>query len=384
MLSELLGQLLGYSIFYDRIFRIGAATICASFIVFLFMPYYIKFLKQKNAVADFINPNTTQLPPIFGGALLVISIIISTMLFAKINAFVIAILIILIAYSIVGFIDDYVKIKTNKLIAEGKKQKASYQEKADGISSRLRLVLYFLFSLIVAIFAYYFIPGLDGHLTIPFIKPQRWYPELHPLLFILLISFVTTSTANGANFTDGMDTLVSIPIITTSIFVGVVAYISGNAIFSKYLLLPHLPGVDEVAIISAAICGAMLSYLWYNCPPAQIYMGDSGSIGIGGAIGMMFVLIKAELFLPIIGFIFVMEAISVVFQISGFKLTRALSKDHQGRRIFLRAPIHDHYKLLWKDYYGSTEAAKSKVIWRFHIISIITLIIGSLIFFKVR
>jgi phospho-N-acetylmuramoyl-pentapeptide-transferase len=198
------------------------------------------------------------------------------------------------------------------------------------------------------------------------------------------MSFVTTSTANGANFTDGMDTLVSMPIVTTAVFVGVVAYISGNAIFSKYLLLPYLPGVDELLPICAAIAGAMLAYVWYNCPPAEIYLGDSGSIGLGGAIGMMFVLIKAELFLPIIGIIFLAEAFSVALQIGGFKLTRRFCKDRTGRRIFRRAPIHDHFKLVLAEAYGSSEVAKSKVIWRFHLVSILALIFGSLIFFKIR
>src|SRR5690606_15085346 len=110
-------------------------------------------------------------------------------------------------------------------------------------------------------------------------------------------------------------------------------------IFSQYLLLPHLPGVDELMPVCGAIIGAMLAYLWYNSPPAEIYMGDAGAIGLGGSIGMMFVLIKAELFLPIVGLVFVAESLSVVLQIGGFKLTRKFCKDGQGRRLFLRAPI---------------------------------------------
>ncbi len=291
----------------------------------------------------------------------------------------------MLAYSAIGGIDDFVKIRAKRLVLAGKLEKKDYQEKADGISSSLRLVLYFVFSIVVAIFAYKLIPGLTGHLTVPFIKPEIWYPYLPNWAFILFISFITTATANGANFTDGLDTLVSVPIITTAAFVGAVAYISGNAIFSEYLLLPHLPGVDELLPICAAIIGATLAYLWYNCPPAQIYMGDGGSIGIGGALGMMFVLVKAELFVPIVGIIFLAESISVVLQISYFKITKRLSADGQGKRIFRRAPIHDHFRLAWKESYDNDNVAvNSKVIWRFHLISILGAILGSLIFFKIR
>ena len=191
----------------------------------------------------------------------------------------------------------------------------------------------------VAVFAYKFIPGLSGHLTMPFVKPEVWFPHLPNWAFILLICLVTTSSANGANFTDGLDSLVSVPIITTSLFAGMVAYISGNAILAKYFLIPHIPGGDELFPICTAIVGAMLAYLWYNSPPAEIYMGDAGSIGFGGAIGMMFVLLKIELFLPIVGVVFLAEALSVLLQISGFKLTKRFSKDKAGRApVPARAP----------------------------------------------
>ena len=225
---------------------------------------------------------------------------------------------------------------------------------------------------------------MTGYLTIPFVKPSIWYPYLPNWAFIILICFVITSTANGANFTDGLDTLVSVPIITTATFVGGVAYVSGNAVFSEYFLIPHLPGVDELFPICTAMVGSLLAYLWFNSPPAEIYMGDGGSIGLGGAIGMMFVLIKAPLFLPVVGFIFLAEAISVLLQITGFKLTRKFSKDKRGRRLFLRAPIHDHFKLKLKDKYPVASELNSKVIWRFHLVSILGLLLGTLIFFKVR
>jgi phospho-N-acetylmuramoyl-pentapeptide-transferase len=137
-----------------------------------------------------------------------------------------------------------------------------------------------------------------------------------------------------------------------------------------------LPGVDELFPIAGAIIGSLLSYLWFNSPPAEIYMGDAGSIGFGGAIGIMFIFIRAELFLPIICFIILVEALSVVIQIGYFKMTR--------KRIFLCAPIHHHFQIKWKDRFQSKPLLNSKIVWRFHLVSVIMLIIGLVIFFKAR
>ena len=383
MLSHLLFHLTGINLFEDRLFRAGAASLFASMLVFLLMPWYIRILNRLDATSDF-DQGKRKSPPIMGGALLVSAVLIASLSFANLNAYSISALVILLAYATIGGIDDVMKIRNKRLVAQGKLSRADFQLKADGISARLRLFLYFLFSMLVAAFAYKFIPGLSGHLTMPFVKPEVWFPHLPNWAFIVLICIVTTSSANGANFTDGLDSLVSVPIITTSLFAGVVAYISGNAILSKYFLIPHIPGGDELFPICTAIIGAMLAYLWYNSPPAEIYMGDAGSIGFGGAIGMMFVLLKIELFLPIVGVVFLAEALSVVLQISGFKITRLFSKKKTGKRIFLRAPLHHHYQLKWKGLFESGQALNSKIIWRFHLVSILALIIGSLIFFKVR
>lgn len=383
MLSHLLFHLTGINLFEDRLFRAGAASLFASMLVFLLMPMYIALLNKLDATADF-DHGKRKSPPIMGGMLLVASVLIASVCFVKPNAYSISALLILLAYATIGGIDDVMKVHNKKLVALGKISKADYQLKADGISARLRLFLYFLFSLIVAVFAYKFIPGLSGHLTMPFFKPEIWFPRLPNWAFILLICVVTTSSANGANFTDGLDSLVSVPIITTSMFAGVVAYISGNAILAKYFLIPHIPGGDELFPICSAIIGSMLAYLWYNSPPAEIYMGDAGSIGFGGVIGMMFVLLRIELFLPVVGVVFLAEALSVLLQITGFKLTKQFSKDRTGRRLFLRAPLHHHYQLKWKERFESGHSLNSKIIWRFHLVSILALIIGSLIFFKVR
>ena len=387
MLSLFLFRLTGIALFEDRLFRAGTASLFASLLVFLLMPHFIAMLNRMDATADFEAGNggpKRRPPPIMGGVLLVASVLTASIAFCKFNAYSLAALVILTAYATIGGLDDFMKIHNKRLVAQGKMSRADYQEKADGLSARLRLGLYFAFSLLVAVFAYKFIPGLSGHVTVPFVKPELWFPYLPNWAFILLICLVTTSSANGANFTDGLDSLVSVPIITTSLFAGVVAYISGNAILAKYFLIPHIPGGDELFPICTAILGAMLAYLWYNSPPAEIYMGDGGSIGFGGAIGMMFVLLKIELFLPIVGVVFLAEALSVLLQISGFKLTRRLSRGKAGKRLFLRAPLHHHYQLKWKHKFESSQALNSKIIWRFHLVSILALIMGSLIFLKVR
>ncbi len=375
MLAQLLHEWTGYALFDGRLFRAGAAALFAIFLVFLTMPMYIRYLQKLDATSDF-DVDGQKSPPIMGGLLLVVVSFISSLCFAHMNGYVISTLAILIAYSGVGAIDDIAKILNKRKVSSGAITKADYMDKADGISASLRLFLYFLFSLIVAVFAYKFIPELKGELTIPFIKPEIWNPTLPNWIFIIFISLVITFTANGTNFTDGLDSLVSVPIITTMVFVGIVAWVSGNVVFSEYLNIHFLPGVDELFPIAAAIAGALLAYLWFNSPPAEIYMGDAGSIGFGGAIGIMFILIQAELFIPIVGSVIMAEAVSVVIQIGYFKMTK--------KRVFLCAPLHHHFQFKWKGKYGDKSQLNSKIIWRMHIVSIISLIVGLIIFFKVR
>jgi phospho-N-acetylmuramoyl-pentapeptide-transferase len=383
LLAQLIHHLTGIHLFEHRLFRAGASSITAATLIFLLMPKFIAFLNKIDATSDF-SAGSKRPPPIMGGALLVITVLLSSLAFARLNPYSVSALVILTAYAIIGGMDDVMKIRNKRLVAQGKITKAEYMDKADGISARLRMTLYLVFSLAVAIVAYKLIPGLTGYITVPFIKPLVWYPYLPNWIFIPLIILVITSTANGANFTDGLDSLVSVPIITTATFAGMVAYISGNSILAKYFLIPFLPGGDELFPICSAIVGAMLAYLWYNSPPAEIYMGDAGAIGFGGVIGMMFVLLKIELFLPLVGVVFVAEALSVLLQILGFKMTRRFSSDGQGKRLFLKAPLHHHYQIKWKGRFDSTQALNSKIVWRFHLVSILALIIGSLVFFKIR
>ena len=383
MLIQYLFDLTGYPIFDSRLFRAGLAAVLASFLVFLTMPRHIAFLKRHGATSDFKENS----PPIMGGFLLVVIVVGVSCLTTIFNGYSIAALTILFLYSAVGAIDDIVKIHKKKLVDSGKLSKKDYEEKADGISSTTRLFFYLLFSFAIAILCYKFIPDLKGNLYVPFINPKFWYPHLPNWLFILFITFVVTSSANGTNFTDGIDSLASIPIITGMFFVGVVAYVSGNVIFSDYLHIPYLKGCDELFPIAMASIGALLAYLWYNSPPAEIYMGDAGSIGFGALLGVMFILVQAALFLPIVGIIILVEALSVVLQIGHFKLNKRLRgwEYADKHRLFLRAPIHHHFQLKWKGRFGDSKPlVNAKIAWRMHLVSFFALILGFIVFFGLR
>ena len=163
---------------------------------------------------------------------------------------------------------------------------------------------------------------------------------------------------------------------------GVVAYVCGNFIFSNYLNMPFLPGCDELFPLATAIAGSLLAYLWFNSPPAEIYMGDAGSVGFGAAIGIMFIQVQAGLFLPIVCIIIIAEACSVLFQISFFKVTKKMTGT--GKRVFLCAPLHHHYQKKWEGSFASKPLMNSKIVWRMHLVSIFALIVSFVIFFGIR
>jgi phospho-N-acetylmuramoyl-pentapeptide-transferase len=383
MLTQYLFDITGYQIFDSRLFRAGLAAVLAALLVFLAMPRYIVFLKKKKATSDFKENS----PPIMGGLLLVVIVVAVSCLTVIFNGYAIAALVILVLYSAVGAIDDIAKIRIKRLVDAGKLTKKDYEEKADGIGATVRLALYFLFSFAIAILCYKLIPDLTSELYVPFVNPKIWYPHLSNWLFILFITFVVAASANGTNFTDGIDSLVSVPLITGMFFVGVVAYVSGNVIFSDYLHIPYLKGCDELFPIAMASIGALLAYLWYNSPPAEIYMGDAGSIGFGALLGIMFILVQAALFLPIVSVIILVEALSVVFQIGHFKLNKKMRgwEYADKHRLFLRAPLHHHFQLKWKGRFGDSKPlVNAKIAWRMHLISFFALLLGFIVFFGLR
>ena len=260
MISHYLSQLFSLNLLSDRFFRAGSAALFSMLFVLFCMPAFIRWVNKRGMISDFTSAKE-KAPPIFGGLILVCSVTLSALIFSRINGYSLSILLILLAYSAVGFVDDYFKVANKKKVDANELSKKSFQDKADGISTLTRLSLYLLFSVLVAVAAYKLIPNLNRHLQIPFVKPSSFYPLLPNWLYLALMVFVVTAMANGANFTDGIDSLVSVPLITNACFVGLVAYISGNKIFSEYLLLPYIPGVDELLPICAAIAGSLLAYL---------------------------------------------------------------------------------------------------------------------------
>lgn len=382
MLCEWIYHLTELPLFDSRLFRAGLAAMLSIVLVLSTMPAYIRFLQRSDATSDFDQNSKTKAPPIMGGLLLVIVVVAVSLLTCKLNGYTISTLLVLVAFSAVGAIDDIAKVKTKRLIARGEAKAAAYMEKADGISSSVRLGLYFLFSLVIAIFCYKFIPDLRGNLTVPFVPVDAFQIYLPNWAFIGFMTFVIAATANGTNFTDGLDSLVSVPILSSMIFVGVVAYVCGNFIFSNYLNVPFLPGCDELFPLAISVAGALLAYLWFNSPPAEIYMGDAGSVGFGACIGIMFILIQAGLFLPIVCAIIIAEACSVLFQIGYFKFTRL--RTGTGKRLFLCAPLHHHYQKKWEGRFASKPLMNSKIVWRMHLVSIFALIVSFVIFFGIR
>lgn len=382
MLCEWIYHLTELPLFDSRLFRAGLAAMLSIVLVLSTMPSYIRLLQKSDATSDFDLGGKTKAPPIMGGLLLVVVVVIVSLLTCKLNGYTISTLLVLVAFSAVGAIDDIAKVKTKRLIAARKAKAASYMEKADGISSSVRLGLYFLFSLVIAIFCYKFIPDLRGNLTVPFVPVDVFQIYLPNWVFIGFMTFVIAATANGTNFTDGLDSLVSVPILSSMIFVGVVAYVCGNFIFSNYLNVPFLPGCDELFPLAMSVAGAILAYLWFNSPPAEIYMGDAGSVGFGACIGIMFILVQAGLFLPIVCAIIIAEACSVLFQIGYFKFTRF--RTGTGKRLFLCAPLHHHYQKKWEGRFASKPLMNSKIVWRMHLVSIFALIVSFVIFFGIR
>ena len=382
MLCHWLYQTTHIDLFDGRLFRAGSAAMLSIILVLFFMPKYIRFLQRLDATSDFDKDGKTKSPPIMGGLLLVVIVEIVSLLVCQMNGYTISTLVILALFSAVGATDDMAKIRAKRLVNKGKLKAAEYMDKADGISSTLRLVLYFLFSFVVAVFCYKFIPELKGDLTIPFCPIDVFQIHLPNWIFVAFMTFVIAASANGTNFTDGLDSLVSVPILTSMFFVGLVAYVSGNFIFSQYLSVPYLPGCDELFPLATSIAGALLAYLWFNSPPAEIYMGDAGSVGFGATIGIMFILVQAGLFLPIVCIIIIAEACSVLMQITWFKITKRTTGT--GKRIFLCAPLHHHYQKKWEGRFPSKPLMNSKIVWRMHLVSIFALIFSMVVFFGIR
>ncbi len=376
MLIEYLYQQTGIYLLYSRLFSTGMATVISFLLAILFFPSYIRFLRKFQFSSEFEKDSGGPVMP--AGILFLMIVSATTLIAVRMNSYVISALIIYCFFSVIGAVDDIAKVVNKRRVATGQISKQDYQYKADGISAGLRLTLYILISLIVAVMAYRYIPNINGDINLPFISIVKNFPSLPFWLFIPFMTMTIAILANGVNFTDGFDTLATVPSICCLLFLGIISFVSSNSVWSNYLLIPYIPGLQEILPLIGAVTGTLLAYLWFNSPPSTIIMGDSGSVGLGGLIGILFVFTKAGFYLPIVGFIFLLEFISVVLQIGYFKATR--------KRLFLMAPIHHHFQIMMRKsgLFAGEFQIKSKIAWRFHILSVVLLVVGLVLFLKVR
>jgi phospho-N-acetylmuramoyl-pentapeptide-transferase len=349
MIYHLLFPLHTTNIAFNVLRYISFRTICgaltALLITFILGPWLIKKLKQlqlgqrvREDVPE--RHRAKEGTPTMGGALVIIAVIGSTLLWSVLtNPYIWLVLFITVAYALLGLVDDYRKIKRGK-----------------GVSGKVKLVSQTSIALAAAIVLFTLL-DFDQRLTFPFFKNLR--PDLG-IFYIVFILFILVGTSNAVNLTDGLDGLAIGPIMITAGTFALVTYLSGHKQFSAYLQIPYTSGCGELAIFCGAIVGAGLGFLWFNTYPAQIFMGDIGSLSLGGGLAMVAIIAKQEIVLAIVGGIFVIEALSVIIQVAVYQTKR--------KRVFMMAPIHHHYELKgW---------AEPKIIVRFWIVTIILSLIA--------
>ncbi len=311
--------------------------------------------------------------PTMGGALILISIVAATVLWADLsNRFVWIVLIVTLGFGWIGWIDDYRKIVRHNPKGMSAAQKYMWQS-VIGLLAALALAFAVpaqstgqAFSLFGHWLASGFTAGLppQADLIVPFFKNVA-YP-LGVVGFIVLTYLVIVGTSNAVNLTDGADGLAIMPAVLVGAALGIFAYVTGNAVFAKYLLIPHIPGAGELTVFCAAIGGAGLAFLWYNAYPAQVFMGDVGALALGGALGTVAVIVRQEIVLFIMGGVFVVETLSVMLQVAWFKYTKR--RFGQGRRVFRMAPLHHHFEV------GGVK--ESQVVVRFWIVTMMLVLFG--------
>jgi len=331
--------------------RAGAAFFTALIFGFVFGKPLINFLRRRQGKGQPIREDgpeshllTKKGTPTMGGLLILSALTFSTLLWARLdNPYVWLVMGVTLSFGAIGFADDFAKVS-----------KSSH----NGLSGRLRLGLGFLIAAAAALAAMYLHPeGLSGRLAFPVFK--EYLLDLG-WLFIPFAAFVIVGAANSVNLTDGLDGLAIMPVMIAAGTLGVIAYAVGRVDFTAYLDVHYVPGTGELLIFTAALAGGGLGFLWYNAPPAAVFMGDTGSLALGGALGAIAVVTKHEIVLGIVGGLFVVEALSVIIQVAYFKKT--------GRRVFLMAPIHHHFeKQGW---------AEPQIVIRFWIISLVLALIG--------
>ncbi|MBB5073161.1 phospho-N-acetylmuramoyl-pentapeptide-transferase [Bartonella callosciuri] len=345
-LSSLSDWLPGVNVFRYITFRTIAAMLISGLIVFLFGPSIIASLKLRQGKGQPIRADGPQThfkkagTPTMGGLMILTGTVISALLWCNLsNIYFWVSLFVMLFFGAIGFYDDYLKVtkQTHK-----------------GFSGKARLSLEFF---VAAIAAFIILQVGSPGLALPFVKEYlinlSWF-------FVPFSAFVIVATGNAVNLTDGLDGLAIVPVMVAALSFALIAYLSGNMNFADYLQIHYVSGTGELAVLLGAVVGAGLGFLWFNAPPAAIFMGDTGSLALGGLLGIVAVATKHEIVLALIGGLFVLEGFSVVIQVGYFKLTK--------KRVFLMAPIHHHFEKK-----GWTE---SQVVIRFWIISIVLALIG--------
>lgn len=339
-----------FNVFNYITLRAVLATLTALLISFIVGPIMIRKLtayKVGQSVRD-DGPKshlTKAGTPTMGGALILISIAITTLLWADLrNRYVWVVLAVTLGFGIIGWIDDFRKV---------------VHRNPKGLSARRKFFWQSAIGLAAAIYlATSATLPAQTELIVPLFK-QVTYP-LGIVGFVVMSYFVIVGTSNAVNLTDGLDGLAILPTVMVGSALGVFAYVAGNAIYSRYLGFPLIPGAGELTVVCASLAGAGLAFLWFNAYPAEVFMGDVGALALGGALGTIAVIVRQEIVLFIMGGVFVVETLSVVLQVASFKLT--------GRRIFRMAPLHHHYELKgWKE---------NQVVVRFWIITMMLVLVG--------
>jgi len=339
-----------FNLFRYITFRAGGAFLTSLIFGFLFGKPLINLLKRRQSQGQPIREDGPEGhfakagTPTMGGALILGALLVSSLLWARLdNMYIWVVLFVTVGFGGIGFADDYSKVS---------------KQNVAGISGKIRLGLGFLIALLAAIVAAQLHPeGLSEQVALPILKST-----LVPfgLLFFPFAMIVIVGTANAVNLTDGLDGLAIMPVIIAAAALGVLAYAVGRVDFTQYLDVHYVPGTGELLVFCMALIGGGLGFLWYNAPPAAIFMGDTGSLSLGGALGAIAVLTKHEIVWLIIGGVFVAEALSVIIQVFWFKRT--------GKRVFLMAPIHHHFEK--KGY------AESQIVIRFWIVALVLAMIG--------
>jgi phospho-N-acetylmuramoyl-pentapeptide-transferase len=350
-LTEFADKISGLNVFRYITFRTGGAVVTAIVFVFLCGPGIINLLRLMQGKGQPIRADGPQShlvskrgTPTMGGLMILSGMVVSTLLWANLsNRYVWIVLGVTLGFGLVGFYDDYLKVT---------------RQTHDGFSGRLRLAVEFGIAAL-ACFALMQIgrPPFSTSLVFPFFK--EWMVNLG-WFFVLFGAFIMVGAGNSVNLTDGLDGLAIVPVMIASASFGAIAYLAGNAVFADYLQIHYVAGTGELMVICGAVFGAGLGFLWFNAPPASIFMGDTGSLALGGMLGAIAVATKHEIVLAVIGGLFVLEAVSVIVQVASFKLT--------GKRVFRMAPIHHHFEQM-----GWTEP---QVVIRFWIISVVLALAG--------